>query len=193
MTSGSLCRWIRSTSTKEQPARLLVAVTEEQLKNAPNFMTREAVEVEEAAVQARRGHGGRSHPAPRPPASNRSGLAGSEPSAVPVEEDARPCWGSGGRNGRWMTWTATSKTARRSRNPPRPPASAAAEPRNRPDRTQCAMNTEITATLRARGGSPRRGAARARGCANRRPSPACRSRLRSPREAACRRCCARVV
>ena len=38
--------------TKEQPARLLVAVTEEQLKNAPDFMTREAVEVEEAAVQA---------------------------------------------------------------------------------------------------------------------------------------------
>ena len=38
--------------TKEQPARLLVAVTEEQLKNAPDFMTREAVEAEEAAEQA---------------------------------------------------------------------------------------------------------------------------------------------
>ena len=38
--------------TKEQPARLLVAVTEEQLKNAPDFMTREVVEAEEAAEQA---------------------------------------------------------------------------------------------------------------------------------------------
>jgi sporulation protein YlmC with PRC-barrel domain len=38
--------------TDEQPARLLVAVTEEQLKNAPDFMTREAVEAEEAAEQA---------------------------------------------------------------------------------------------------------------------------------------------
>ena len=38
--------------TDEQPARLLVAVTEEQLKNAPDFMTREAVEAEEAAAQA---------------------------------------------------------------------------------------------------------------------------------------------
>jgi PRC-barrel domain len=38
--------------TNEQPARLLVAVTEEQLKNAPDFMTREAVEAEEAAAQA---------------------------------------------------------------------------------------------------------------------------------------------
>jgi hypothetical protein len=36
----------------EQPARLLVAVTEEQLKNAPDFMTRAAVEAEEAAAQA---------------------------------------------------------------------------------------------------------------------------------------------
>jgi hypothetical protein len=36
----------------EQPARLLVAVSEEQLKNAPDFMTREAVEAEEAAAQA---------------------------------------------------------------------------------------------------------------------------------------------
>jgi hypothetical protein len=38
--------------TDQQPARLLVAVTEEQLKNAPDFMTREAVEAEEAAAQA---------------------------------------------------------------------------------------------------------------------------------------------
>jgi PRC-barrel domain len=38
--------------TDKQPARLLVAVTEEQLKNAPDFMTREAVEAEEAAAQA---------------------------------------------------------------------------------------------------------------------------------------------
>jgi hypothetical protein len=36
----------------EQPARLLVAVTEEQLTNAPDFMTRAAVEAEEAAAQA---------------------------------------------------------------------------------------------------------------------------------------------
>ena len=38
--------------TKDQPARLLVAVTEEQLKNAPDFVTRETVEVEKAAEQA---------------------------------------------------------------------------------------------------------------------------------------------
>jgi hypothetical protein len=38
--------------TDEQPARLLVAVTEEQLKNAPDFMTREAVEAEQAQQQA---------------------------------------------------------------------------------------------------------------------------------------------
>jgi sporulation protein YlmC with PRC-barrel domain len=37
--------------TDEQPARLLVAVTEEQLTNAPDFMTRAAVEAEEAAEQ----------------------------------------------------------------------------------------------------------------------------------------------
>jgi len=36
----------------EQPARLLVAVTEEQLKNAPDFMTRQEVQAEEAAAQA---------------------------------------------------------------------------------------------------------------------------------------------
>jgi hypothetical protein len=38
--------------TDEQPARLRVAVTEEQLQNAPDFMTREEVEAEEAAQQA---------------------------------------------------------------------------------------------------------------------------------------------
>ena len=38
--------------TAEQPARLLVAVTEEQLKNAPDFMTREEVQAEEEAAQA---------------------------------------------------------------------------------------------------------------------------------------------
>ena len=38
--------------TDEQPARLLVAVTEEQLKNAPDFMTLEEVKAEEEAAQA---------------------------------------------------------------------------------------------------------------------------------------------
>jgi hypothetical protein len=38
--------------TAEQPARLLVAVTEEQLKNAPDFVTRETVEAEKAAEEA---------------------------------------------------------------------------------------------------------------------------------------------
>jgi hypothetical protein len=38
--------------TDDQPARLLVAVTEEQLTNAPDFMTRDEVEAEEAAAQA---------------------------------------------------------------------------------------------------------------------------------------------
>jgi hypothetical protein len=37
--------------TPEQPARLVVAVTEEQLKNAPDFTTRQEVEAEEAAAQ----------------------------------------------------------------------------------------------------------------------------------------------
>jgi sporulation protein YlmC with PRC-barrel domain len=36
----------------EQPARLLVAVTEDQLKNAPDFMTRDTVEAEEEAAEA---------------------------------------------------------------------------------------------------------------------------------------------
>jgi PRC-barrel domain len=38
--------------TAEQPARLLVAVTEEQLKNAPDFVTRDVVEAEQAAAEA---------------------------------------------------------------------------------------------------------------------------------------------
>jgi hypothetical protein len=38
--------------TDEQPARLLAAVTEEQLKNAPDFVTRDVVEAEQAAAQA---------------------------------------------------------------------------------------------------------------------------------------------
>ena len=36
----------------DQPARLRVAVTEEQLTNAPDFKTRATVEAEEAAAQA---------------------------------------------------------------------------------------------------------------------------------------------
>ena len=39
--------------TAEQPARLLVAVTEEQLKNAPDFTTRAAVEAEAEAEAER--------------------------------------------------------------------------------------------------------------------------------------------
>ena len=38
--------------TADQPARLQVAVTEEQLKNAPDFMTRQEVEAEREAAQA---------------------------------------------------------------------------------------------------------------------------------------------
>jgi hypothetical protein len=38
--------------TDDQPARLMVAVTEEQLTNAPDFVTRDTVEAEEAAEQA---------------------------------------------------------------------------------------------------------------------------------------------
>jgi hypothetical protein len=38
--------------TDEQPARLTVAVTEEQLKNAPDFVTRDVVEAEAAADEA---------------------------------------------------------------------------------------------------------------------------------------------
>ncbi|MGH6921299.1 MAG: PRC-barrel domain-containing protein [Geminicoccaceae bacterium] len=38
--------------TAEEPARLLAPVTEEQLTNAPDFMTRKALEAEQAATQA---------------------------------------------------------------------------------------------------------------------------------------------
>ena len=38
--------------TDEQPARLQAAVTEEQLKNAPDFVTRDVVEAEQAAAEA---------------------------------------------------------------------------------------------------------------------------------------------
>jgi hypothetical protein len=38
--------------TRDQPARLLVAATEEQLTNAPDFVTRDTVEAEEEAAQA---------------------------------------------------------------------------------------------------------------------------------------------
>jgi hypothetical protein len=38
--------------TADQPARLLTAVTKEQLENAPDFVTRESIEAREAAEQA---------------------------------------------------------------------------------------------------------------------------------------------
>jgi hypothetical protein len=38
--------------SRDQPARLLVAVTEEQLKNAPDFATRATLEAEQAAAEA---------------------------------------------------------------------------------------------------------------------------------------------
>lgn len=38
----------------DQPARLRVAVTEKQLQNAPDFITKEAVEAQKAAEEARR-------------------------------------------------------------------------------------------------------------------------------------------
>ncbi|HSA79414.1 MAG TPA: PRC-barrel domain-containing protein [Geminicoccaceae bacterium] len=38
--------------TDDQPARLLVAVTKEQLENAPDFVTRDVVEAEQAAAEA---------------------------------------------------------------------------------------------------------------------------------------------
>jgi PRC-barrel domain len=56
--------------TDEQPARLLVAVTEEQLKNAPDFMTREAVEAEEAAAQAEQQAMQQQQQVPPPAATN---------------------------------------------------------------------------------------------------------------------------
>jgi hypothetical protein len=38
--------------TADQPARLRVAVTAEQLENAPDFTTKEAIAAREAAIQA---------------------------------------------------------------------------------------------------------------------------------------------
>jgi hypothetical protein len=40
--------------SKDEPARLLATVTEEQLTNAPDFITREAIEAEQAAAEAER-------------------------------------------------------------------------------------------------------------------------------------------
>jgi hypothetical protein len=41
-----------SFPSKDEPARLLATVTEEQLKNAPDFITRETIEAEQAAAEA---------------------------------------------------------------------------------------------------------------------------------------------
>jgi uncharacterized protein YrrD len=43
--------------TPEEPARLLAPVSEEQLTNAPDFMTREAMEAEQAATQGQPAQG----------------------------------------------------------------------------------------------------------------------------------------
>jgi len=40
--------------SKDEPARLLATVTAEQLTNAPDFITREAIEAEQAAAEAER-------------------------------------------------------------------------------------------------------------------------------------------
>jgi type II secretory pathway pseudopilin PulG len=57
--------------TDEQPARLLAAVTEDQLKNAPDFMTRDAVEAEEEAAQAeQQAMGQQQQQIPAPAATN---------------------------------------------------------------------------------------------------------------------------
>jgi uncharacterized protein YrrD len=51
---------------KEEPARLLVSVTEEQLTNAPDFTTREALEAEQAAQTQGQG-AGQTAPVPTTP------------------------------------------------------------------------------------------------------------------------------
>jgi PRC-barrel domain len=56
--------------TDEQPARLLVAVTEEQLKNAPDFMTRDEAEAEEAAAEAQQQAAQQQQQVPPPAATN---------------------------------------------------------------------------------------------------------------------------
>ena len=55
--------------TADQPARLLAAVTEEQLKNAPDFTTRETVEAQEAAEQAQMQMQQQQMQQPAPPAA----------------------------------------------------------------------------------------------------------------------------
>jgi hypothetical protein len=54
----------------DQPARLLVAVTEEQLTNAPDFVTRETVEAEQAAEQAQQQQMQQQQQIPPPTAGN---------------------------------------------------------------------------------------------------------------------------
>jgi hypothetical protein len=56
--------------TAEEPARLLAAVTEEQLKNAPDFMTRQEVEAEKAAEQAQQQAMQQQQQTPAPAASS---------------------------------------------------------------------------------------------------------------------------
>ena len=52
----------------EQPARLLAAVTEEQLTNAPDFITRATIEAEQAAAEAQSQAPVQQAPAPTAPA-----------------------------------------------------------------------------------------------------------------------------
>jgi hypothetical protein len=54
----------------DQPARLLVAVTEEQLTNAPDFVTRATVEAEEEAAQAQQQQMQQQQQIPPPTAGN---------------------------------------------------------------------------------------------------------------------------
>jgi hypothetical protein len=56
--------------TGDQPARLLVAVTEEQLTNAPDFVTRDTVEAEQAAEQAQQQQMQQQQQIPPPTAGN---------------------------------------------------------------------------------------------------------------------------
>ena len=56
--------------TEETPARLLAAVTEEQLENAPDFVTREEVEAEKAAEQAQQQAMQQQQPTPSPAATS---------------------------------------------------------------------------------------------------------------------------
>ncbi|MGH6895590.1 MAG: PRC-barrel domain-containing protein [Geminicoccaceae bacterium] len=56
--------------TRDQPARLLVAVSEEQLTNAPDFVTRATVEAEQAAAQAQQQQMQQQQQIPPPTAGN---------------------------------------------------------------------------------------------------------------------------